>query len=422
MANRLSTTNGCHGPGCCHAAQEKDSVPVKPVRAPLEAKIAPFGPPQPKLTSPLPAAPILTGCAAVPFTTTTCGEAGASSVTVIVEDRMPAATGAKIIGFEQFAFAANVPTHVAVPSEKSFMLTPPGTMFVTCIGAFPVLVSSRFCGEEVISHRNGARNVECARRREGRYRSGRWRGHARAHQRNDLRTSGAVGYRKRCLTCAHTQRAVGDGDRTVLSRDCHCSEDRLQHVGLTKGRSERARLRGIARDRIDEINLNAGGGRVAICRVDKVAVGIADFLENCQPVRERNRRGRKFLQRGGRIDIERSRTLLVGDLVLSVEQCASGSENNLGRPGLADRRSRGGGYFKCRGGKVQRGDGARSTRPQNRSLRTGGDDRIPSGAARKTARIHSGEGSAHCRACWQRLWPDPTSSERAWAPVCRAVR
>jgi hypothetical protein len=123
---------------------------VKPVRAPLEAKIAPFGPPQPKLTSPLPAAPILTGCAAVPFTTTTCGEAGASSVTVIVEDRMPAATGAKIIGFKQFAFAANVPTHVAVPSEKSFMLTPPGTMFVTCIGAFPVLVSSRFCGEEVI--------------------------------------------------------------------------------------------------------------------------------------------------------------------------------------------------------------------------------------------------------------------------------
>jgi hypothetical protein len=156
-------------------------------------------------------------------------------------------------------------------------------------------------------------------------------------------------------------------------------------------------MRGIARARIDEINLNAGGGRVAICRVDKVAVGIADFLENCQPVRERNRRGRKFLQRGGRIDIERSRTLLVGDLVLSVEQCASGSENNLGRPGLADRRSRGGGYFKCRGGKVQRGDGARSTRPQNRSLRTGGDDRIPSGAARKTARIHSGEGSAHCR-------------------------
>lgn len=181
------------------------------------------------------------------------------------------------------------------------------------------------------SHRNGARNVECARRREGRYRSGRWRGHARAHQRNDLRTSGAVGYRKRCLTCAHTQRAVGDGDRTVLFRDCHCSEDRLQHVGLTKGRSERARLRGIARDRIDEINLNAGAGRVAICRVDKVAVGIADFLENCQPVRERNRRGRKFLQRGGRIDIERSRTLLVGDLVLSVEQWASGSENNLGR-------------------------------------------------------------------------------------------
>jgi hypothetical protein len=99
---------------------------------------------------PLPAAPILTGCAAVPFTITTCGEMGASSVTVIVEERMPAATGAKIIGFEQFAFAANVPTHVAVPSEKSFMLTPPGTMFVTCIGAFPVLVSSRFCGEEVI--------------------------------------------------------------------------------------------------------------------------------------------------------------------------------------------------------------------------------------------------------------------------------
>ena len=49
-----------------------------------------------------------TGCAAVPFTTT-CGEAGASSVTVIVEERMLGATGAKVMGIAQFALAASLP-------------------------------------------------------------------------------------------------------------------------------------------------------------------------------------------------------------------------------------------------------------------------------------------------------------------------
>jgi hypothetical protein len=71
-------------------------------------------------------------------------------VTVTVEERIPAATGAKIMGIEQFELAANVPTHVDAPREKSFTLTPPSTIPVTCIGAFPELVRTRFWGPEVI--------------------------------------------------------------------------------------------------------------------------------------------------------------------------------------------------------------------------------------------------------------------------------
>ena len=71
-------------------------------------------------------------------------------MTVIVEERMPAATGAKIMGIEQFELAASVPTHVDVPSEKSFTLTPPNAILVTCIAAFPVLVRTRFWGPDVI--------------------------------------------------------------------------------------------------------------------------------------------------------------------------------------------------------------------------------------------------------------------------------
>jgi len=70
----------------------------------------------------------------------TCGESGASSVTVQVALRSPAARGVKVTEMVQEALGAMVPEQLVEPNAKSGALLPPPAVETRWRGVPPVLV------------------------------------------------------------------------------------------------------------------------------------------------------------------------------------------------------------------------------------------------------------------------------------------
>lgn len=89
---------------------------------------------------PLGAAEIEAAGVALPLTAITCGEAGASSESVMVSLRWPAASGAKVTEMAQEALGARAATQLLGGLVKSAGLFPPTTTAEMCRVALPELV------------------------------------------------------------------------------------------------------------------------------------------------------------------------------------------------------------------------------------------------------------------------------------------
>ncbi len=71
----------------------------------------------------------------------------ASSVIVIVAERMPAVSGENVTEITQLELAATAPLQFDAPTKKSPELKPPNTTAMICRDALPVFDTVIFCGE-----------------------------------------------------------------------------------------------------------------------------------------------------------------------------------------------------------------------------------------------------------------------------------